>query len=206
MIRRMRCQALPILLAAAGLFAAGGTVSAQPRSPRSVEWGLSLGFNSTSMDLLGERAIFDFYGGLRLEVRMADRLALGSGLVYTRKGGDGSLPSWGMLTVVTPVSVRVQYLELPLILKFSPSRGLYLEAGVYGAVKVGGSMTVLLGGDGGDLINGTDAGYVLGIGGEMRLFGRRQYTGFRYSHGLTGVLSTGDYRHSTFTYLIGVYF
>ena len=206
MTDRMKRKALPTLLAAAGLVFGLGTASAQPRPPKKLEWGLSFGFNSASMDLIAKQAIFEFTGGLSAEVQLGNRLALCSGLAYTRKGGDGSLSSWGMMTVITPVRVRVQYLELPLLVKFIPTPNLYLEGGVYGAVKVGGDISVRGVRDADDLINGTDAGYVLGLGGEFNFLGRKQYTGLRYSHGLSRVLANGNNHLITITYLFGVYF
>jgi hypothetical protein len=202
----MKRKNLTSLLIAAGLFIVIGTAPAQIKPRENIQWGFNLGFNSASMDLFAKRAILEFYGGLSAEIFLVRGLALCSGLAYSRKGGDGSLPSWGMLTVVTPIQLRVQYLELPLLIKFSPVRSLYLEGGVYGAVKVGGRLTVRGTQDASGLINGTDTGYILGIGGEMKLLGRRQYTGLRYSHGLSKVLSNGNNHLVTITYLLGVYF
>jgi len=202
----MKRRVLTSFLAGACLFAGIGTAAAQSRPREDIRWGISLGFNTAYMDIFAKRAILEFYGGLSAEIPLVKGLALCSGLAYSRKGGDGSLPSWGMLTVVTPIQLRVQYLELPLIVKFSPTRSLYLEGGVYGAVKVGGRLTVRGTQDASGLINGTDAGYVLGIGGEIKLLGRRQYTGLRYSHGLSKVLSNGNNHLVTITYLFGVYF
>ncbi len=206
MISRLKRKILIPCLAAAELLIGMRTASAQFNPREDIQWGFSLGFNTAYMDLFAKQAILEFYGGLSAQVSLANRLALCSGLAYSRKGGDGTLPSWGMLPVLTPIRVRVQYLELPLLVKFSPSRGFYLEGGVYGAIKVGGSMTVRGVQEASDLINGTDAGYVLGMGGEIRLFGRRQYTGLRYSHGLSRVLSNGNNHLITITYLFGVYF
>jgi hypothetical protein len=206
MTDRMKRKTLPTLLAAAGLVFGLGTASAQPRPPKNLEWGLSLGFNTAYMDLIAKQAILEFYGELSAEVPLVKGLALCSGLAYSRKGGDGSLPSSGRLTVVTPVSLRVQYLEMPLLIKFIPTPNLYLEGGLYGAVKVGGYLMARGAPDADDLISGTDAGYVLGMGGEFNFLGRRQYTGLRYSHGLSRVLATGNNHLITITYLFGVYF
>jgi len=202
----MERNILTSFLTAAGLFIAAATASAQPGPREGIQWGISLGLNTAYMDLFAKQAVLEFYGGLSAEIPLTRGLALCSGLAYSGKGGDGTLPSWGMLTVMTPISLRVHYLELPLLIKFSPTPSLYLEGGFYGAVKIGGSLSVRGARDADDLINGTDAGYVLGMGGEFKFLGRRQYTGLRYSHGLSRVLANGNNHLITITYLFGVYF
>lgn len=190
----------------AGFLIVVGPALAQIKPRENIQWGFNLGVNASYLDIFAKNTLFDFYGGLSAEIPLANRLAFRAGLAYSRKGADGSLASWGMLTVVTPIRLRVQYLEVPLLIKLSPVRSLYLEGGLYGAVKVGGSLTVRRYQDSSDLIEGTDIGYVLGIGSEFRFLGRRQYSGFRYSRGFSRVLSNGDNHNITFTYLLGVYF
>ena len=202
----MKRKILASLLAAAGLFIIVETAPAQIKLRERIRWGFNLGFNSAYLDILAKRAILEFSGGLSAELPLVKGLALCSGLAYSRKGGDGSLPGWGMLTVVTPIRLRVQYLEVPLLIKLSPTRSLYLEGGFYGAAKLGGRLMVRGAQGPNDLINGTDAGYILGMGGEFGLLGRRQYTGFRYSHGLSRVLANGNNHLITITYLFGLYF
>lgn len=199
---KLKKVAFPVL----ALLILTGQPLAQIKLRENIRWGFNLGLNVAYLDIFAKRTIYEFYGGLSAEIPLVKRLALCSGLAYSRKGVDGSLPSWGMLTVVTPIHLRVQYLELPILIKFSPIRSLCLEGGFYCAAKVGGRPTVRDYQDSSDLINGTDAGYVLGIGSELRLLGRRHYSGLRFSRGLSKVLSNGDNHNITITYLLGIYF
>ncbi|MBM3297078.1 MAG: hypothetical protein FJY83_05695 [Candidatus Aminicenantes bacterium] len=122
------------------------------------------------------------------------------------KGVEGSLSSWGMLPVVTPIRLRVICLEAPLPVKVSPVRPVYLSGGFFFARKISGSLRVRGSTCFDNQVEDLDYGYVLGGGFKFRLIVRGNYLEFRYGRDLNPVLADGEEENITFTGILGLHF
>ena len=74
--------------------------------------------------------------GISIALDLSRSFSLQSGLEYWNKSFEGSLRSYGMLTVITPVHLRVQHLALPLMLRYHLGRSVYFGAGAYLARRI----------------------------------------------------------------------
>jgi hypothetical protein len=111
-----------------------------------------------------------------------------------------------MLTVITPVRLRVQHLALPLMLRYHLGQSLYFGAGAYLAQKVGGRLTLFR--DENDRLKPREFGAILGIGTVFRLFRRDHALELQWRQALTPVFTLNDdkFYFSTLSLLYGLRF
>jgi hypothetical protein len=181
-------------------------LSAQ-RTHVGVSAGLNLAFLNGADDLIYQKnEQLAYRAGISVAFDLSQHFSIQSGLEYWNKGFEGSLRSYGMLTVITPVHLRVQHLALPLMLRYHLGRSLYFGAGAYLAQKIGGRLTLLR--EENDTLESREFGYVLGIGMVFRLFQRDQVFELQWRQGLTPVFSINNdkFFFSTLSFLYGLRF
>jgi hypothetical protein len=96
-----------------------GTVSAQ------VQFGVKAGANIASWsgsDASGLSSQVGFNGGVMVNLPLADMLSLSPELVYSGQGAKGTSSG-------TDISGHVNYLNVPILLKYTSSVGFYGETG-----------------------------------------------------------------------------
>lgn len=189
----------------------GLTLFFNPLFAQKTRFGLSLGlgkaiFTGSPGMIYEKRTLFTYCGGIRLDYALGEHFSIQSGLTYSRKGFDGSLSSYGLLTVITPVRLRIQYLELPLVLKYYLTRNLYIGAGPYFAQKISGQLTLFR--EENDRLEPHEIGYILGSGIVINLFRKNHSLELQLRKGMTPVFSIGDnkYFFTTLAILYGLYF
>lgn len=177
------------------------------RARFSANAGFSLAFFTGPEDLIDRKnQQLAYRAGVSISFDLSRRFSIQSGLEYWNKSFDGSLRSYGMLTVITPVRLRVQHLGLPLILRYHPGQSLFFGAGGYLAQKIGGRLTLLR--DENERLESTEFGYVLGIGTTFQLFRRDHALEIQWRQALTPVFAIGDdkFYFSTLSLLYGLRF
>jgi hypothetical protein len=192
-------------------FAAAVLISAVPLAAQGPRFGLSAGmsfaFFSGPDDLFyNKNEQLAYRAGVSVGFDFGPRFSIASGLEYWSKSFEGSLRGYGMLTVITPVDLRVQHLALPLMLRYRLDPSFYLGAGAFFAQKVGGRLVLLR--DESDRLESREVGYILGVGAAFRLFKREQSLEIQWRQGLTPVFSLdGDkFYFSTLSLLYGLRF
>lgn len=180
---------------------------AAQRTRVGISAGISLAFFTGPDDLIYQKnEQLAYRAGLSIAYDLSRRFSIQSGLEFWNKSFGGSLRSFGMLTVITPVRLRVQHLALPLMLRYHLGRSVFFGAGAYLAQKVGGRLTLLR--DENERLKSTEFGYVLGIGTTFRLFRRDQALEIQWRQALTPVFSLNDdkFFFSTLSLLYGLRF
>lgn len=211
MIRGDEMKAISGKSAKPAVFLVAVLISMIPLSAQGAHFGLSAGisfafFNGPD-DLFNQKnEQLAYRAGISVAYDLSRRFSIQSGLEYWNKGFEGSLRSYGMLTVITPIHLRVQHLALPLMLRYHLGRSLYFGAGAYLAQKIGGRLTLLREENG--RLESREFGYVLGIGMVFRLFQRDQVFELQWRQGLTPVFSINDdkFFFSTLSFLYGLRF
>ena len=195
----------PAAVLAAILFSLS-SLSAQ-RTHLGLSAGISLAFFSGPDDLIYQKnEQLAYRAGVSIAYDFSRSFSIQSGLEYWNKSFDGSLRSYGMLTVITPVRLRVQHLTLPLMLRYHLGRSVFLGAGAYLAQKIGGRLTLFR--DENERLKSTEFGYVLGIGTAFRLFRREHALEIQWRQALTPVFAINDdkFFFSTLSLLYGLRF
>lgn len=172
---------------------------------QKLQYGLSIGYSVASIDSRPyyiEELVNSLCAGLIVDYNFSKKLAVHSGLLYFKKGMKGVLSNWRGLTIVVPINMKVEYLELPLVLKYNPIRNLYLGVGPYLAIRIGGRLTTHE--EANHLLKRGDAGYVLVGGVEIKLFPKRHFIEVRYSRGTTSVIQ--DRHNMVLACIYGIYF
>jgi len=189
----------------------GLTLFFSPIFAQKTRFGLSLGLGTAIFTgppglIYEKEAFFTYCGGIWLDHALGEHFSIQSGLTYSKKGFDGSLSSFGLLTVITPVRLRIQYLEIPLVLKYYLTRKLYIGAGPYFAQKISGQLTLFR--EENDRLEPHEIGYTLGSGIVINLFRKNHSLELQWRRGVTPVFSIGDdkYIFTTLTILYGLYF
>jgi len=174
---------------------------------QKLQYGLSFGYSVagiSSRPWIDEELVYGLCGGIVVNYLLNKKLAVHSGLLYLKKGVDGVLSSWGLLPVVTPIHMRVEYLELPIVLKYNPIRNLYFGAGPYLALKINGELTLSQDEERYDLIKHIDVGYVLVGGIDFELLRKKHFIEVRFSRGTTSVVA--DRHNMVLACIYGIYF
>jgi len=174
---------------------------------QKLQYGLSIGYSVagiSSRPWIDEELVYGLSGGLVVNYLLNEKLAVHSGLLYLKKGVDGVLSSWGLLPVVTPIHMRVEYLELPIVLKFNPIRNLYFGAGPYLALKIGGELILSGDEERNNLLKLIDVGYVLVGGIDFELIRKKHFIEVRFSRGTTSVVA--DRHNMVLACIYGIYF
>jgi hypothetical protein len=174
---------------------------------QKLQFGLSIGYSVTSISprpYYDEELVYGLCGGVVVNYLLNKKLAVHTGLLYFKKGVDGVLSSWGALQVLTPIHMRVEYLELPILLKYNPIQNLYLGAGPYLAKKIGGELTLYGHEERYDWIKQVDLGYVLMGGIDFKLLRKKHFIEVRFSRGAISVVS--DRNNMVLACIYGIYF
>lgn len=174
---------------------------------QKLQYGLSFGYSVagiSSRPWKNEELVYSLCGGVVINYFLNKKFAVHSGLLYLKKGVDGMLSSWGLLPVVTSIHMRVEYLELPIVLKYNPIRNLYLGAGPYLALKIGGELIISEDEERYDLLKLGDVGYVLVGGIDFKLLRKKHFIEVRFSKGTTSVVA--DRHNMVLACIYGIYF
>ena len=169
--------------------------------------GFSLAFFTGPEDLIDRKnQQLAYRAGVSISFDLSRKVSIASGLEYWNRSFEGSLRSYGMLTVITPVHLRVQHLALPLMLRYRLGSSVFFGAGGYFAPKVGGRLTLLR--EENDRLEAREFGYAVGIGTVFRIFKREQVLELQWRQGLTPVFSINDdkFFFSTLSLLYGIRF
>jgi len=179
---------------------------------QKLQYGLSIGLSRANLkESIGtihrEEEYSSLCGGIVIEYSLSKTLAVHSGVLYSSKGVDGTLSSYGPLLVITPLHLRTDYLELPIVLKYSFFQSIYLGIGSYYSRKIAGKLK--LDGHESNLIKPEEVGYILEAGLNFKLHNKKHFIEVRLSRGITPVFSiAGDYkyRNISLAVLYGLYF
>lgn len=144
--------------------------------------------------LFNSNRSFGFSGGVFATLRLSDIFRFQPEILYTMKGArlGGNLST-----------VRIHYLEVPLLLKVSTSARdrFHIFGGLNGAVRLKTEGSVAIG-----LLKRYDLGFVVGMGLDMSVF----TIDSRFTFGVTSVSNSAngnfDRKNSALLVLVGYYF
>ncbi|MHC5057041.1 MAG: porin family protein [Planctomycetota bacterium] len=198
----------------AGALAAVALSTAARAEETQAKFGVKLGLNYTALtgdtghaeDLTG----VGFAVGARVELGLADMVALETGLLYTQKGAG-----WGQAFGVAGFNTTLGYIEVPVLMKFSFSNerayavaGMALGANIVAEEKttdvLGTSVTVDVKDDTEDI----ELCLVVGVGGTSKVGEGVLSAGVQYAMGLTDVSESAatDINTSTVSLMVGYTF
>jgi Outer membrane protein beta-barrel domain len=169
--------------------------------------GISFAFFNGPEDLFHQKnEQLAYRAGISIGYDLSQRFSIVSGLEFWNKSFEGSLRSYGMLTVITPIHLRVQHLALPLMLRYHMGRSLYFGAGAYFAQKISGRLNFFR--DENERLKSAEFGYVLGVGTAFRLLQREHAFEIQWRQGLTPVFAIDEdkFYFSTLSVLYGLRF
>jgi len=195
----------PVIILAAFLFSMI-PLSAQ-RTRLGISAGFSLAFFRGPDDLIYKKNEQRAYrAGVSISYDLGGGFSIQSGLEYWNRSFDGSLRSFGMLTVITPVRLKVQHLTVPLMLRYQAGRSLFFGAGAYLSHKIGGRLTLFQVESG--RLERREFGYIAGVGTVFRLFRIDNVFEIQWRQGLTPVFAINDdkFYFSTLSLLYGLGF
>jgi hypothetical protein len=169
--------------------------------------GLSLAFFHGPEELVDRKnEQYAYRAGVTIAYDLGRRFSIQSGLELWTKGFDGSLRSTGMLTVITPVRLRVLQLALPMILSCRLGQRVFVGAGAFLAQRIGGQLTLF--GPENDRLKQRELGYIVSVGTSFRLLRRDNVLEVQWRQGLTPVFTFDDdkFYFSTLSVLYGLRF
>lgn len=220
----MKRIAGPIAAAVLGVALVGSSAHAyssygyRSRRGGSASGSLALGVNLAKLtddaeDMGVDDLKMGFCGGLLVEAPMSYDLSVLTGILFTQKGGEGSVDAtpYGFPGVVADVEMELDFVEFPLLLKVSGGRGQpYVVFGVSVGVNTRADLTVEALGysDTMDIDDGTEdteVSLIVGAGAPLGLSGT---VGLKYSLGMTDLDEGpgGEMRTRTVSVMIGVTF
>jgi hypothetical protein len=226
-------RALPVaLLALAAFSAVPAPAPARAQAPR-LAYGVYVGFKNSTMkgdSVPGPLSKNGFLGGTFLTWPLADGFALQPEIVFAQKGVT-TLDA--QATGLVSTDIRVSYVEVPVLLRWSGPRmggGItpYLLAGPEVSVRAG--CDVVVGGlagnftcadvgsgpknavcpacaDVGRVRNGvesSDFGAIAGAGIDFRIGARRYTMSVRYDYGMHNVVKNNDAKNRTLGVVAGL--
>jgi hypothetical protein len=176
------------LYALAFLFTASfGTLYAQENV--TTEFGIKGGLNMSNLytdEADDENVLFGFNAGFYATLPVSDFVAIQPELLFTTRGSE--------LEFNNPITkFKLNYIELPLLVRVNVTKNFNLHAGGYAAYLVSSKLK----GEGlitdeyrfdTDDFNKFDAGLAAGIGVDFSPIS----VGLRYNHGLTTIVKDGD--------------
>lgn len=197
-----------LIMAAMVLFSAGafaqykaGDFTIQPKA------GLSI---ADITDTEGSKTRAGFVGGVELEYHISPLVGFSGGLLYSMQGckGDGDLGEIAdNLSGNATMTIKNDYLNVPLLANFYVAPGLALKAGIQPGFKVNSKATIEVGdqsvtGDLKNAFNSFDLSIPVGISYE--------YQGIvldaRYNIGATKIADDTNCRNSVFQLTLGYKF
>lgn len=173
--------------------------------PQKIRYGLTIGLSSSHIkEAYDKEFVYGLCGGLIVDYNFSKKFAIHSGLLYLKNGVEGELSSWDLLQVITPIDMRVEYLEIPIVLKYNLIRNLYIGLGPYFALKIGGDLTLYGDEERNNWIKQEDIGYVLAAGIDFNLLRKKHFFEVRFNRGITAVVA--DDHNMVLAFIYGLYF
>lgn len=169
------------------LTASFGIISAQS-SNVTEEFGIKGGFNMSNLysnDADDENILYGFNAGLYATLPISDFIAIQPEILFTTKG---SKQEYNSLLGSGNVKFKLNYIEVPLLVRVNITKNFNIHAGGYASYLVSSKVT----GEGDfnftqdidtDDLNKFDAGLSVGAGFDFNPIS----IGLRYNHGLTTI-------------------
>lgn len=182
----------------------GLLMSAQDNSTPNAKVGFKGGINLSNLyvdDVDDENVLTGFNAGLFFDLPLSKNVSLQPEVSYTVKGAE---VTYDNLLVSGTTKYRLNYIEVPVLLKATILPGFNIHFGPYAAFLVDAKITNESTNatfnfeqniDKSDL-NTIDAGLALGTGIDLGNFG----IGVRYNYGLTKVGKEQNYAGTTYTF------
>jgi hypothetical protein len=202
----------PLMCAAVVVAPMFATVNAQSAAPPLTRrFGIMAGVNSSTLggDVENVARRTGFIGGVLLVVPFGPTVALQPELFYTMKGAKGNSDDFD-------ATVKIDYFELPLLLRFDVPASGGMRPFFYGgpAVSWKASCNFESNSTGVNVnfgceeltgnqvhFNTTDYGAIVGAGVGFDLSGRTASIGVRYDHGFGKINDDGDVRNRVISVL-----
>ena len=164
-------------------------------SAAEVRLGAELGLQINTLSEGFEDTMGGPYGGLGIEIGLADNLSLQTGVMYSQKGGRSESLN---------TELRLDYIHIPALVKFSRGVGKpYASAGLSLGVNFDATSEDLdsdSSTDISDTVETIDLALVVGVGGSFSVGTRSAISvGIEYSLGLTSVIEGSDAKTRAFT-------
>jgi len=174
------------------LTASFGMLHAQDNNVNT-EFGVKGGLNMSNLytdDADDENVLFGFNAGVYATLPVSDFIAIQPELLFTTRG---SKLEYNNALAQGNVKLKLNYIELPLLVRVNITKNFNIHAGGYASYMVSAKST----GDGDfefedqydtDDFNKFDAGIAAGIGVDFNPIS----VGLRYNYGLTTIQKDGD--------------
>lgn len=174
------------------LTASFGMLHAQDNNVNT-EFGVKGGFNMSNLytdDADDENILYGFNAGVYATLPVSDFVAIQPELLFTTRG---SKLEYNNALAQGNVKLKLNYIELPLLVRVNITKNFNIHAGGYASYLVSAKST----GDGDfefenqydtDDFNKFDAGLAGGIGVDFNPLS----VGLRYNYGLTTIVKDGD--------------
>ena len=174
------------------LTASFGMLHAQDNNVNT-EFGVKGGFNMSNLytdDADDENILYGFNAGVYATLPVSDFVAIQPELLFTTRG---SKLEYNNALTQGNVKLKLNYIELPLLVRVNITKNFNIHAGGYASYLVSAKST----GDGDfefenqydtDDFNKFDAGLAGGIGVDFNPLS----VGLRYNYGLTTIVKDGD--------------
>ena len=188
--------------------------------------GLNIG-SMTKMDGLDSKVRAGFIAGVEAEYGVSENFGIQFGLLYSQQGVKAKNTSFGEMndeliggwTFAGDATMKLDYLNIPILAQYYPIKGLALKAGIQPAFnvlkKVHLDGTLSQGGVEGGNKQSVDDSYKINDGVKSFQFSipvgiSYEYQNFvldaRYNIYLTKALKDADTRHSVFSFTLGYKF
>lgn len=172
-------------------------LSSLTMTAQDLDFGIKAGANfATITDASGFSNTTGFVGGVFLGFKLGDKFGLQADLLYSQQGGEFALGD-----------VDLDYINVPVVLKYYLTNNLHLHAGPQFGINVNDNIEDVLPDIGDGTITladaeGFDVEGVVGIGYDFPLGIRASG---RYNFGLTDAFNTGG-KNSVITLAVGYSF
>jgi Outer membrane protein beta-barrel domain len=179
------------------------TVQAQTTEPLQPQFGVKGGVNFSNMyteDVDDDNVLTSFNAGLYVNIPITSSLSVQPEVLYSRKGSE---LTYDNLFASGTAKFKLNYIEVPVLLKVNLTDNFSIHAGPYVAYLIDSQVTNESDGGGYDFesnfdnddFNKFDAGLSAGLGFDFDSFG----IGARYNYGLMKVGKERDFGGSTYT-------
>lgn len=174
------------------LTASFGMLHAQENNVNT-EFGVKGGLNMSNLytdDADDENVLFGFNAGVYATLPVSDFIAIQPELLFTTRGSE---LEYNNALAQGNVKLKLNYIELPLLVRVNITKNFNIHAGGYASYMVSAKST----GDGDfefedqydtDDFNKFDAGIAAGVGVDFNPIS----VGLRYNYGLTTIVKDGD--------------
>ncbi|WP_100614395.1 porin family protein [Confluentibacter citreus] len=179
------------------------TAQAQTNDPLQVQFGVKGGVNFSNMyteDVDDDNMLTSFNAGLYVNIPVSSSLSIQPEFLYSRKGSE---LSYDNLFATGTAKFKLNYIEVPVLLKMNVTDNFNIHVGPYVAYLIDSQVTNessegtydFESNFDNDDFNKFDAGLSAGIGFDFDSFG----IGARYNYGLIAVGKERDFGGTTYT-------